>query len=272
MATNAASRIRPITISFSGWNGRRSVNAPVDGAGRPKPGKRSHTASTSQATVAEPSITGTAEGMCVAQISAAPPTQSRIIQAAWAIGFSIPASRAFSQPPATSSSSARTTLNQVVGSKSSAASTSAASTTEVITRDLSMLFVLALGKASEAPLALPEVAQRRVQVGFGKVRPEGVAEMKFGVGKVPQQVIGQTALTAGADEQVGFRLPGKLQRVAECGLVDRVRIEFAPARLLGELARSRHDIVSPTVAGGNIEQKTGVVARHVLGARHAALQ
>src|SRR6056297_124507 len=268
MARKAASRIRPMTTSLSGWNcGRSDADC-----GRPNSGKRSHRASTSHAAVADPSIAGTADGMCVAQISAAPPPQSRIIHTACAAAFSTPASRAFSQPPATSKSTASTTLNQVVGSKSNAASTSAASTTEVITRDLSMLFRLALGKASEAPFALPEVVQRRIQVGDGEVRPERIAEMEFGIGKVPQQVIGEPVFSAGPDEQVGFRLAGKLERVAECGLVDRLRIEFASAGLFGELARGRDDIVTAAVACRDVEQKAGVVAGNLLGARHSALQ
>src|SRR6056297_651106 len=268
MATNAANRIRPITISLSGWMCGRSP----DRSGWPRPGKRSHSAESSQATVAKPNITGTATGMCVAQISAAPARQSTAIHEACATALSTPASLAFSQPPATSKSKASTTLNQVVGSKSSAASTSAASTSEVITRDLSMLLCVALGKASEAPLALPEIVQRRIQVGLGEVRPERIAEMEFGIGKIPQQVIGKPALSAGPDEQVRFRLARKLERVAECGLVDAARIKFASARLLGESARGRHDVVSSAVARCDVEQEAGVVAGHLLGARHTALQ
>ena len=42
-------------------------------------------------------------------------------------------------------------------------------------------------------------------------RPVGLAEVQLGVGALPEQEVGQTQLAAGADDEIGVRLPGGIQ-------------------------------------------------------------
>src|SRR3989338_9652713 len=57
-------------------------------------------------------------------------------------------------------------------------------------------------QAPETPLALAEVLERRLELGHGKVRPQGRREVKLGVGALPQEEVAQAQLAAGADEEV----------------------------------------------------------------------
>src|SRR6476646_9534196 len=57
--------------------------------------------------------------------------------------------------------------------------------------------------AAEPAPAVGELGQRLLQRGAREVRPQLVAEDELGVGRLPQQVIGQAPLAARADDQVG---------------------------------------------------------------------
>src|SRR6056297_1611189 len=264
MAAKARTRTRPTTNSLPGWN--RSAPA------RPKPGNSSQIGSAIQSASANPNNCGTRAGSCTSQTAAAPATHSKTIHATCANGHDSPASRALSQPPATSRIAASTTLNHSGGSNSNAEKTSVASTMDVMTRDLSMPQRRRVGESSEATLPTRKIGQRGVEIVLGEVRPQYVAEIQFGIRQVPQQVVREPALAAGPNEQVRLGLPVQLHRVGKPRFVDVVRRQRAGLHPAGQRPRAVDDIAATTVAGGDVELQSGVVPGDFLGAGHAALE
>src|SRR5690349_13522447 len=70
-----------------------------------------------------------------------------------------------------------------------------------------------------APLVL---GQRLLESAAGEVRPELVAEDQLGVGQLPEQVVGQPALAAGPDHQLGVVHLRRVEAARELVLVATV--------------------------------------------------
>src|SRR5438094_8764326 len=73
--------------------------------------------------------------------------------------------------------------------------------------------------ATEPPLALAERARGRLEGLAGEVRPQLVAEDELGVGRLPQQVVGQPLLAARADDEIRLVHLGRVEQPREVGLV-----------------------------------------------------
>ena len=83
--------------------------------------------------------------------------------------------------------------------------------------------VASIGPSCAVPaLALGELLERGFQIGLGEVGPQGLAEDELGVGALPEQEVAGALLAAGPDDQVGVRLAGGVELVAEALLVDVV--------------------------------------------------
>src|SRR3990170_4943457 len=59
--------------------------------------------------------------------------------------------------------------------------------------------------APEAPLAGPVGSECRFERGGVEIRPQGLGEMQFGIGELPEQKVAHALLAAGTDEQVRLR-------------------------------------------------------------------
>ena len=57
-------------------------------------------------------------------------------------------------------------------------------------------------QAAEAPLAALEIGDGRAQIVGAEIGPQRIDEAQLGVGRLPQQEVGQPLLAAGADDKV----------------------------------------------------------------------
>ena len=60
-----------------------------------------------------------------------------------------------------------------------------------------------------------ELAQRRDELLLVEVRPEHIREVQLGVGGLPQQVVREPVLAAGADHQIGVGHVGRVEQRRE---------------------------------------------------------
>src|SRR5690606_40683184 len=67
----------------------------------------------------------------------------------------------------------------------------------------------------EAAVAIGVVADRAQEVDLAQVGSESLHEVELAVRTLPQQEIAQPLLSAGADDQVGVRLPAGVQMLAD---------------------------------------------------------
>ena len=74
--------------------------------------------------------------------------------------------------------------------------------------------------ATEAAMAAGELEQGGVERVRTEVRPERVAGVELGVGRLPDQEVGEALLAAGPDDQVRVGQAGGVERAADRGLVD----------------------------------------------------
>ena len=56
-----------------------------------------------------------------------------------------------------------------------------------------------------------------MKVVFPEVGPEGLGDVEFGVGRLPQQEVAQAVLAAGADQQVRVGHIGGIEAAGEAG-------------------------------------------------------
>ena len=69
--------------------------------------------------------------------------------------------------------------------------------------------------ASKAPLAARVFLEHPDKGAFVEVRPVLVDENQFRIGALPEQEVGEAVFAAGADDEVGIRQPGGIERPAE---------------------------------------------------------
>src|SRR6476661_2698237 len=107
------------------------------------------------------------------------------------------------------------------GSSISSPITSTPSARAVTTRWRIALDIAGLGRGqAEPPLAARELGDGAGEIVVREVRPQGVAEVELGVGKVPQKEIADALVASGTDEEVGLRHAVELQLRGEGRLVD----------------------------------------------------
>ena len=69
--------------------------------------------------------------------------------------------------------------------------------------------------AAVAALALLVVEDRLEQVPAAEVGPQRVGDPDLGVGDLPEQEVADAHLAAGADQQIGIGLAGRVEKLAE---------------------------------------------------------
>src|SRR5437763_13251618 len=111
---------------------------------------------------------------------------------------------------------------------------------------------------AESAAALRELGERLLERLAREVRPKLVPEHELGVGRLPQQVVGQAPLAACADDQVGVVHLGRVQAGAE--------LLFARA---AEAPRGVDDLRSPSVVEGDEQGDAHVGAGELFGPAHA---
>ena len=105
------------------------------------------------------------------------------------------------------------------------------------------------------------------EIGAGEVRPQDVGEVELGVGRLPEQEVTQSLLSAGADEQI------HVTRTARCvdglihGSLERLAGRGYP---LGETARRRQQRIAGRIVHRNPEVESGPFARPLLDVLDAA--
>src|SRR5262245_21686623 len=75
-------------------------------------------------------------------------------------------------------------------------------------------------RGAVAPVAAVELAHRVAQALLVEVRPQRLGEYQLGVGRLPQQEVGQALLAGGADQQVGIGNVDGLQVARVARLID----------------------------------------------------
>src|SRR6056297_9323 len=261
-AMKANNRIAATASSFSGWTSCRP--------GRPRSGAASQPQSPSQNTVPAANSAPLAVRSCVSSTRPAPAASSRTIQPARTGADSSPASPAPSQPPRTSTSTASNTVSGTVESPKIALSRRPARTSEVRMRDLSM-FQRGFAETAEPARPLGEILQCTIEIGVIEVRPERVAEMQLGIGKVPRQEVRQAFFAAGPDEQVGGRLAGQRHVVGQPLFVDVLGLKFVAPDSFGQRAGRVGQVGLATVIGRDVQLEPLVVPGQMFRPRHAAL-
>src|SRR3546814_727158 len=82
--------------------------------------------------------------------------------------------------------------------------------------------------AAGTPVAPGKAFKRRGKRVCGEIRPEGVDEQQFGIGRLPEHEIGKTNLARGADNQVRRRQVAGVQKGVDVRRLDLVGVY--PAR------------------------------------------
>ena len=99
-----------------------------------------------------------------------------------------------------------------------------------------VLFAIVFGDLfagfSVASFSLLEAFDGFHQVFFVEVRPEGVAEVEFGVGTLPEEVVAQSDFSSGSDEQVGVRHEGGEEVLGDGFFRDVLRFDFSVCHFL----------------------------------------
>src|SRR5665213_2053000 len=112
-----------------------------------------------------------------------------------------------------------------------------------------------------APVALAERLHGLSQVLRAIVGPKHVLEDQLGIGRLPEQEVGQPLFAAGADDQVGRQGLRGGQRRLEGRLVDSRGVHPAIAYGHRQLARRVGDVGAAAIVEGDLQQEAVVVLR-----------
>src|SRR5690349_10929155 len=82
--------------------------------------------------------------------------------------------------------------------------------------------------AAVPPLALLERQHGFEQVTTAEIRPQRLGHVDFGVGNLPEQVVADAHLAAGADQQIWIRLPCGVEKAGESRLVEFLGSDAGP--------------------------------------------
>src|SRR5690606_4428051 len=97
-----------------------------------------------------------------------------------------------------------------------------------------------------------------------EVGPEGVQEDELGVGRLPEQEVGEPLLAGGADEQVDVGDVGGVQPGGERVLVHLGRVDPALGDVLGQPGGGVGDLRAAPVVDAELQGERGVVLGHLL--------
>src|SRR6185295_4388318 len=76
--------------------------------------------------------------------------------------------------------------------------------------------------ATESACPPGELRKGRVEGVRSEVRPEHIAHVQLGVGRLPDEEVREALLAAGPDHEVRVRQAGRVQRAGDGRLVDRL--------------------------------------------------
>src|SRR5688572_9313861 len=103
----------------------------------------------------------------------------------------------------------------------------------------------------ETPVALPEIFDGVEEVFLGEIGPEFGGDVHLGVGKLPEEEIGETHLAGGADEEVGVGVIASVEMFAEHVDVDHGAIDVAGI----DLAEQAFDAIDDLEAAAVTERE-----------------
>src|SRR5450631_661416 len=113
---------------------------------------------------------------------------------------------------------------------------------------------------AETSLAGLEIGQRLAEFVDGEIGPVDLGEVRFGVGKLPEQEITDAHLAAGPDQEIRIRQPARIQVASENLHADVISRELAGQHVAGQLC-SRHAQFLPSAVGEGQGQDHAGVAR-----------
>ena len=87
-----------------------------------------------------------------------------------------------------------------------------------------------------------------------------VDEDEFGIGALPQEIVRQALLAAGADQQIGIGNADGVEVAADQFRRDRCGIEPARLHRLRDIARGPGDLLAAAIVEGDDEGQAGIVA------------
>ena len=110
------------------------------------------------------------------------------------------------------------------------------------------------------------------QLFLRKIRPGGIGEIKLRIGQLPHQEVGETLLSAGADQKIRIRNSCRIQRIRNGLLRDILRSKLSPLYLTCKLLHRAAHLVPRAVIDGNLKSDSGIVLCGLLQMRNALLQ
>src|SRR5437763_13559189 len=87
---------------------------------------------------------------------------------------------------------------------------------------------------AKSSIARCERADRVVQIVFGKIRPEDVADVQLGVADLPEEIVADAHLAGGADEQIRVGCAGGVEVFGDGFFGDLVGGELAGFNFLSD--------------------------------------
>ena len=95
------------------------------------------------------------------------------------------------------------------------------------------------GSATEAARPPGELRESRIEGVRAEVRPQDVAHVQLGVGRLPDEEVREALLAAGPDHEVGVGQAGRVERGRDRRFVDRLGWRCRSPRAAGTRRRAR---------------------------------
>src|SRR5215472_6179229 len=120
--------------------------------------------------------------------------------------------------------------------------------------------VSATSHLSEPARPALELRDRAVEIRRPEIRPEGRRDEELRVGDLPQEEVGDPHLAAGADQEIGIRDVGGVERFTDVLLGDVLGLELTRLHLAGQRPERVEQLVARAVVERHHHVETGVVA------------
>jgi len=101
-------------------------------------------------------------------------------------------------------------------------------------------------------------------VDLPEIGPKDWGDVNLAVGDLPKQVVGDSELTSGADQQVGVRSVRAIQMLSEVGLLDLVQRQAPGGHISSEGNGGVEYFLAAAVVQGKLEGEAGVAGGQVL--------
>ena len=121
---------------------------------------------------------------------------------------------------------------------------------------------------AESALSSREVAESAKKIDLAKIRPEGLHEVELAVRRLPQHEVTDALFTRGANDEVGVRLPARVEVLADelrgeqfGKSIESSTITFVR---LHNRAHGISNLAAATVSDRKVDVQTGVGCRALL--------